>query len=161
VCEDEFVHVIGINFREKSAMHAWNSHKHVTAKLVEDTESGTTTWLSTMSRGALKPRELRKMDCFKVAVILAAFALAVQSATSFSAAATPSTPKPFGGLLDSIFGSDPAAKEREDLKGSLLEECREQKPSRERIEALISDLVALSPTPDAASSPRLQKKWIL
>lgn len=95
-----------------------------------------------------------------VIIILTAIALLAQRTTSFSA--TPSAPtNPFGGILDSFFGSDPAAQERQDLKASLLDECRQEKPSRERIEALISDLAELSPTPNAASSARLQKKWIL
>lgn len=96
------------------------------------------------------------------AIILVVAMLAPSLVTSFSAPSSPPTaPKAFGGILDSIFGADPAAKERGDLKVSLLEECREQKPSRERIEALISDLAPLSPTKSAASSNRLQKKWIL
>lgn len=94
-----------------------------------------------------------------VAIVLAVFALLTQTVTGFSA--TPPTPKAFGGIFDSIFGSDPAAKDREDIKTALLVECREEKPSRERIEAIIADLAELSPTPNAASSARLQKKWIL
>lgn len=70
-------------------------------------------------------------------------------------------PIAFGGILDSIFGSDPAAQKRANLKASLLAECRQAKPSRERIESLISELAPLSPTQNAASSSRLQKKWIL
>lgn len=102
------------------------------------------------------------MGRVNVAVLLAIFfAMAARTTTSFSGASPPAAQKAFGGILDSIFGSDPAAKEREDLKTSLLEECRQQKPSRERIESLITDLAVLSPTPNAASSKRLQKKWIL
>lgn len=84
-------------------------------------------------------------------VILIAFASMTQSVLSFSA--TPQASNPFGAVLDSIFGSsaDPAAKEREDLKTTLLEECRQEKPSRDRIEELIASLAELSPTPNAAS----------
>jgi hypothetical protein len=95
-----------------------------------------------------------------VAVLLAVLATMAQTAASFSSASSTSTPNAFGSLM-SIFGSDPAGKEREELKTLLLEECREEKPSRERIEAIITDLASLSPTPNAASSRRLQKRWIL
>lgn len=94
------------------------------------------------------------------AVIVMVVMMAPLLVTSFSAS-PPSAPKAFGGILDSIFGTDPTVKEREDLKTSLLKECREEEPSRERIEAFISELAQLTPTPSAASSSRLQKKWIL
>lgn len=95
-----------------------------------------------------------------VLVVFAMMLLTPSPVASFSAS-PPRVPEAFGGILDSIFGSDSTAKEREKLKALLFEECRVEKPSRERIEALISDLAAVSPTPDAASSKRLQKKWIL
>jgi hypothetical protein len=69
----------------------------------------------------------------------------------------------FGSFITQSVPADPDAVKREDLKASLLEECRQRatKPSRERIEALIADLADLSPTSNAASSERLQKQWIL
>jgi hypothetical protein len=96
--------------------------------------------------------------------------LTINSVASFSAS------PPTNNIINSIktaFGSfvaqtsqsapDPDAVKREQRKASLLDECRQRttKPSRERIEALIADLADLTPTPNAASSERLQKQWIL
>ena len=94
-----------------------------------------------------------------VAIVLSVIAAVAPTTTCFSA--SPPAPKPFGGILDSLFKSDSTSNEREELKMTLLEECRQEKPSRERIEVLITDLAKVSPTPNAASSPRLQKTWIL
>lgn len=97
----------------------------------------------------------------KVVFLLGILTVAVEQVVGFSAS-SPAPPTPaFGGFLDSLFGSDPIRKEREELKASLVEECQQSKPSRERIEEIIADLQERSPTPNSAASARLQKKWIL
>ena len=48
---------------------------------------------------------------------------------------------------------------RKDLKQRLLEEC--QKNDRDQIEGIIMELQQVSPTPDAATNPLLQRKWSL
>jgi hypothetical protein len=51
--------------------------------------------------------------------------------------------------------------ERERVKGSLLEACREDGVSRIRVEEIISELASLSPVAATATSPLLQRKWML
>lgn len=104
----------------------------------------------------------------KVATLLAmSIALSANRVASFSASPrqniVDSIKMAFGSFIDQSAPADPDAVKREELKISLLEECRQRatKPSRERIEALIADLADLSPTPNAACSERLQKQWIL
>lgn len=72
--------------------------------------------------------------------------------------------------IQSIFGSVAASsnsadeERREELKANLLEECRggdSGKDQRERIERIIEDLSPLSPVRDTATSPLLQKEWLL
>lgn len=72
--------------------------------------------------------------------------------------------------IQSIFGSMAGAsnsvdeKRREELKAVLLDECRSAgvgKDKRERIERVLKDLAPLSPIRDTATSPLLQKKWLL
>lgn len=92
------------------------------------------------------------------ALLLTVSAVPETEAASF--AAPQSAPNPADAIL-SLFRPDSSQERREELKALLLGECRNEKPSRERIEALISDLSPLSPTPNAASSERLQKQWIL
>jgi hypothetical protein len=48
---------------------------------------------------------------------------------------------------------------RENLKQKLLEACKTN--DRSKVEAVISELSELSPTPNSANSPLLQKKWLL
>jgi hypothetical protein len=103
----------------------------------------------------------------KVVALFAVFiALTIISVASFSASPQPN----IVASIKAAFGSfvtqgapDLDAVKREELKACLLEECRQRtpKPSRERIESLIADLADLTPTPNAASSERLQKQWIL
>jgi len=53
------------------------------------------------------------------------------------------------------------SNEVEDLKKSLLEVCRSPETKRVEVEEIISKLEPLSPTPSSASSPLLQKEWLL
>jgi hypothetical protein len=104
----------------------------------------------------------------KVATFLTvSIALTINSVASFSASPQPnivaSVKTAFSSFVAQGRAPDPDAVKRDQLKASLLEECRQTttNPSRERIESLIADLANLTPTPNAASSKRLQKKWIL
>lgn len=72
--------------------------------------------------------------------------------------------------IRSIFGSADASSNsadgntREELKTALLDECRSAgsgKDKRGRIERIIEDLAPLSPVRDTATSPLLQKEWLL
>jgi hypothetical protein len=51
-------------------------------------------------------------------------------------------------------------QKRKELKTLLLKEC-EGGSSRERIEEIIADMADVSPTPESASSPLLQSKWLM
>ena len=62
-------------------------------------------------------------------------------------------------------GGTNAAK-REELKKALLGECRSDsggnmKAKRARIENIINELAPLSPIVDTATSPQLQKEWLM
>jgi hypothetical protein len=62
-------------------------------------------------------------------------------------------------------GGTNAAK-REELKEALLDECRSDsggnmKAKRARVENIINELAPLSPIVDTASSPELQKEWLM
>lgn len=77
----------------------------------------------------------------------------------------------FGGLFDGFQnpfapttndGLMPEKKNKRlvELKQTLLEECR-QGSERQRIEEIIADLQQVSPVPESATSPLLQRKWLL
>lgn len=71
--------------------------------------------------------------------------------------------------LGAIFGNkssvssktDQDSEERERLKADLLTTCQQRKVKRADVEAKIAALTPLCPTPNAATSPLLQKEWIL
>mmetsp|Transcript_28502 Transcript_28502/g.62694 ORF Transcript_28502/g.62694 Transcript_28502/m.62694 type:complete len:251 (+) Transcript_28502:50-802(+) len=72
--------------------------------------------------------------------------------------------------IRSIFGSEDASSSaadgnrRSELKTALLDESRSGgsvKDKRGRIERIIEDLAPLSPVRDTATSPLLQKEWLL
>ena len=78
----------------------------------------------------------------------------------------------FPNVLEALTGADANAKgdrqQRETLKANLLEACRsfdQKKTSKQEqraiVEAIIDELKSVSPTPAAATSPLLQRKWAL
>lgn len=50
-------------------------------------------------------------------------------------------------------------QQRAELKQKLLRKCEQN--SREEIEEIIAELAKVSPTPESANSPLLQKTWLL
>jgi PAP_fibrillin len=52
-------------------------------------------------------------------------------------------------------------KKRNELKLRLLEECGKNTVDRGVVEELISELRTVSPTPNSASDPALNRKWLL
>lgn len=106
------------------------------------------------------------------AIRLLLFLHAVGTATSFSAPKTTTSSAPWQNFLDSFFSSpSPNAAPNSNsaataLKKELITECRQSvgrntPEIRQRIEVLMDQLAPLNPTPKAATSPLLQRRWIL
>lgn len=102
-------------------------------------------------------------------ILFVVVSLTLETVRSFSASPiesiVDSIKSAFESTISKAGGSNDAedVRRRDELKASLLQKCRQTatKPSRDCIEALINDLVGLSPTPNAAGSDRLQKQWNL
>jgi hypothetical protein len=64
-------------------------------------------------------------------------------------------------LFKSFFPKDDGlTKKREELKADLLQECQGN-DNRQRIEEIIAEMKEVSPTPESATSPLLQGKWVV
>ena len=98
------------------------------------------------------------------------------TASSFSAPATTSSSSnrpPWQKFLDSFFSSSSDtssnnnnAAKRSELKQQILSECRSNIGAntpeiRTRIESIMYELAPYNPTPQTATSPKLQRKWRL
>lgn len=77
---------------------------------------------------------------------------------AFEQLKVPNTSDLFRRFLDPQ-GNVELAKKRKDLKDRLQQEC--EKNNRPQIEAIIVEMQQVTPTPDSAMSPLLQRKWLL
>jgi PAP_fibrillin len=77
---------------------------------------------------------------------------------AFGQLKVPNTSDLFRRFLDPQ-GDGGLAQRRKELKGLLQQEC--EKNNRQEIEDIIAELEQVTPTPDSAKSPLLQRKWLL
>ena len=101
-------------------------------------------------------------------IITLFFSTAPTSVDAFSA--TSPSNNFVSSFLDGLFGKGSSTiastfnvnnEKRETLKLELIALCQDSNTKREKIEDVISELRDLSPIQETATSPQLQKEWLL